>query len=645
MPRVPPVINTYPLWKNLLVAAVIAIGFFYALPNLFGEDPAVQIAGSGGRELDEQTVERLRAHLDERQLPGRYELEDGQLLIRFDTTQQQLLARDSAARLLGEDYVCALNLAPATPQWMRELGMQPLKLGLDLRGGVHFLMEIDMDAALSRLKTQLVSDFRAALREADIRLSGARVEGDSVVVTFRDAEAAERGFALLRREQRGLVFTQGEHEGRPVVRAQLTEERLRELRTAAVEQNITIIRNRVNELGVAEPLVQRQGAERVVVELPGIQDTARAKEILGATATLEFRLADNQTDMQAVLSGRIPAGLELLHDRSGYPVVVERRVVLTGDHIVDASSSSDENGRPQVNISLDARGGSLMSDFTRDHVGRQMATNFIEYKPAAEPQDRPAETREQAAQTREQAAGTQPDGARPRLRRVEQVINVATIQSRFGANFRITGLDSPREAHNLALLLRAGALIAPVQIVEERTIGPSLGQQNIDRGLRAMLYGFAVLVLFMVLYYKAFGLVADLALIFNLVLIVGVMSMVPGATMTMPGIAGVVLTMGMATDANVLIYERIREELRAGRPVQQAIHLGYERAFSTIADANITTFITALILFLVGTGTIKGFALVLMIGIASSMFTAVTACRAVVNLIWGGRERLAGLPI
>lgn len=633
-------INTYPLWKNLLVAAVIAIGFFYALPNLFGEDPAVQIAGSGGRELDEPTVARLRAHLDELQLPGRYELEDGQLLIRFDSTPQQLLARDSAARLLGEGYVCALNLAPATPQWMRRLGMQPLKLGLDLRGGVHFLMEIDMDAALSRLKTQLVGDFRTALREADIRLSGARVEGDSVVVSFRDGEAADRGFELLRREQRDLMFVRGEQEGRPVVRAQLTEERLRELRTAAVEQNITIIRNRVNELGVAEPLVQRQGAERVVVELPGIQDTARAKEILGATATLEFRLADSQTDMQAVLAGRIPAGLELLHDRSGYPVVVERRVVLTGDHIVDASSSSDENGRPQVNISLDARGGSLMSDFTRDHVGRQMATNFIEYKPAADSRE------DAAAGGREgEAAAAREGAARPRLRRVEQVINVATIQSRFGANFRITGLDSPREAHNLALLLRAGALIAPVQIVEERTIGPSLGQQNIDRGLQAMLYGFAVLVVFMVLYYKAFGLVADLALLFNLVLIVGVMSMVPGATMTMPGIAGVVLTLGMATDANVLIYERIREELRAGRGVQQAIHQGYERAFSTIADANITTFITALILFLVGTGTIKGFALVLMIGIASSMFTAVTACRAVVNLIWGGRDRLAHLPI
>lgn len=624
-------INKYPLWKNLLIFFVILIGFFYALPNLYGEDPALQVSGAGGVELDQKTVDAIKNSLDEKNLPADYEFENSQLLIRFSSADHQILAQDHVTKLLGDRYICALNLAPATPAWMRALGMQPLKLGLDLRGGVHFLMEVDMDEAIQKIKTQMVNDFRTQLRNANIRLTGAKAEGDSVVVGFRSEEARDRGLELLRDRHRGFVFNEYETDGRYFVRAQLTEERMGEIRTSAVEQNINIIRNRVNELGVAEPLVQRQGADRVVVELPGIQDTARAKEILGATATLEFRLVDNNTDMQAALSGNVPAGFELYYDKDNRPVVLDRKVILTGDHIVDASSSSDENGRPQVNISLDSRGGSMLSDFTKDHVGRQMATNFIEYKVIASEDPNAPKLGD-------------PD-YKPKFRRVEQIINVATIQSRLGSNFRITGLDSPKEAHNLALLLRAGALIAPIQIVEERTIGPSLGQQNIDNGMRAMIYGFVVLVLFMLLYYKAFGIVANIALIFNLVLIVGVMSMIPGATMTLPGIAGVVLTLGMATDANVLIYERIREELRAGRTVQQAINLGYERAFSTIADSNITTFMTALILFLVGTGTVKGFALVLMIGIASSMFTAVTACRAVVNIVWGGRANIKNLPI
>lgn len=411
----------------------------------------------------------------------------------------------------------------------------------------------------------------------------------------------------------------------------MTQQKLSEIRTNAVDQNINIIRNRVNELGVAEPLVQRQGADRIVVELPGIQDTARAKEILGATATLEFRLVDSSADLNAAMQGRVPAGTELHYDKNNYPVVLEKRVILTGDHIVDASSSSDENGRPQVNISLDSRGGSIMSEFTKDNVGKSMATNFIEYKVI------PNED--------ENAPKVGEEGYKPRFEKVEQIINVATIQTRLGSNFRITGIDSVKEAHNLALLLRAGALIAPIQIVEERTIGPSLGQQNIDSGMQAMFYGVLFLAVFMLIYYKAFGFIANLALMFNLVLIVGVMSLIPGATMTLPGIAGIVLTLGMAVDANVLIYERIREELRAGRTVQQSINLGYERAFATIADSNITTFITALILFMVGTGSVKGFALVLMVGLASSMFTAVTACRAIVNIIWGGRPNLKKLSI
>ena len=619
------------MWKNLLIAVIILLGFFYALPNLYGEDPALQISGTHGIEVDSTVSSQVQTLLDGKNIKGDYELENGQLLIRFANTNDQILAKDIVSKALGDRFITALNLAPATPAWMRSLGMHPLKLGLDLRGGVHFLMEVDMDEAMRKMKTQLVSDFRSELRNADLRLAGARTEGDDVVVTFRDAATRDAAEKLLSDHYRDFVFQSYDRDGRYFISAKMTQQKLSEIRTNAVDQNINIIRNRVNELGVAEPLVQRQGADRIVVELPGIQDTARAKEILGATATLEFRLVDSSADLNAAMQGRVPAGTELHYDKNNYPVVLEKRVILTGDHIVDASSSSDENGRPQVNISLDSRGGSIMSAFTKDNVGKSMATNFIEYKVI------PNED--------ENAPKVGEEGYKPRFEKVEQIINVATIQTRLGSNFRITGIDSVKEAHNLALLLRAGALIAPIQIVEERTIGPSLGQQNIDSGMQAMFYGVLFLAVFMLIYYKAFGFIANLALIFNLVLIVGVMSLIPGATMTLPGIAGIVLTLGMAVDANVLIYERIREELRAGRTVQQSINLGYERAFATIADSNITTFITALILFMVGTGSVKGFALVLMVGLASSMFTAVTACRAIVNIIWGGRPNLKKLSI
>ncbi len=614
-----------------MVVLIILIGAFYALPNLYGEDPALQVSGARGLDVDEAAMESVRKALEDSKIDARYELENGQLMVRFKTTEDQLVARDLASKALGENYITALNLAPATPSWMNSLGMHPLKLGLDLRGGVHFLMEVDMDAAMKKMTDQLVNDFRTELRNNGIRLSGARAEGDSVVVAFRDSKTRDDALDLLTSKHKDFKLQGYDQDDRFFIRATMTPQKLSEVRTNAVDQNINIIRNRVNELGVAEPLVQRQGADRVVVELPGIQDTARAKEILGATATLEFRLVDNTADVGAAAQGHVPAGTEVLYDARHYPVVVTKQVILTGDHIVDASSSSDENGRPQVNISLDSRGGNIMSNFTKDNVGKPMATNFIEYKVIQD--DDP------------NALKPGDPGYKPKFKKVEQIINVATIQTRLGSSFRITGIDSVKEAHNLALLLRAGALIAPIQIVEERTIGPSLGQQNINNGMKAMLYGMIFLVIFMVIYYKAFGFIADLALIFNLVLIVGVMSLIPGATMTLPGIAGIVLTLGMAVDANVLIYERIREELRAGRPVQAAINEGYSRAFVTIADSNITTFITGLILFMVGTGSVKGFALVLMIGLASSMFTAVTACRAIVNWIWGGRANLKTLSI
>lgn len=625
-------INKFPWWKNLLIALVILVGFFYALPNFYGEDPALQVSGTNGNPVSAEVAAQIDNLLKSKNISGVSELdEQGQLLIRFNDPDTQIMAKDLVQSYLGDNYITALNLAPATPEFMRALGMQPLKLGLDLRGGVHFLMEVDMDEAMKKMRTQLVSDLRNELRQNNLRLSGARVDGDDVVITFRDSETRDQAEDLLKRNHSDFVFQPYEQDGRYYIRASMTQAKLSQIRTNAVDQNINILRNRVNELGVAEPLIQRQGADRVVVELPGVQDTARAKEILGATATLEFRLVDANADVQAALNGKLPPGDELHYDRNGYPVILNQRVILTGDHIVDASSSTDENGRPQVNISLDARGGSIMSDFTKDHIGQPMATNFIEFKVVEN--------------TDPNAPKMGEPGYKPKFKKVEQVINVATIQSRLGSSFRITGIDSAREAHNLALLLRAGALIAPIQIVEERTIGPSLGQQNIDNSLKAMLYGFAVLGIFMIIYYKGFGLIADIGLTFNVFLVVGFMSMIPGATMTLPGMAGIVLTIGMAVDANVLIYERIREELRQGRSVQQAIHEGYARAFATIADSNITSFITAFILFMVGTGAVKGFALVLMIGLASSMFTAVTACRAIVNIVWGGKQKLKTLSI
>lgn len=616
-------LNRYPLWKYLMVILVITISFLYAAPNLFGEDPALQVSGSRGTQVSSDILVKAQQSLSQAGIEVKSAaLENDQLLIRFSNTDDQLKGKDLVAEVLGDDYITALNLAPSTPAWLEAIGAGPLKLGLDLRGGVHFLMEVDMDEALNRVQEQTVQDFRTELRQERLRYSGVLSRDGGTQVVFRDADTRDKAISHLRQRYPELVFTTQDNGDSFGLLAVMSEQRLKEVKEYALQQNITIIRNRVNELGVAEPLVQRQGADRIVVQLPGIQDTARAKEILGATATLEFRLVDERADAAAAAAGRVPPGSELFTDRNGRAVVLQQRVILTGEHIVDANSGMDEFSRPQVNISLDAPGGSRMADFTKDNVGRAMATVFTEYKPATEP-------------------GV--DG-KPSLRKEQEVINVATIQSRLGRSFRITGIDSMAEAQNLALLLRAGALIAPIQIVEERTIGPSLGQQNVENGLMAMIYGLLAVVLFMAIYYRKFGLVANLALLANLVIIIGVMSMVPGATMTLPGIAGIVLTIGMSVDANVLIFERIREELRDGRSVQQAIHMGYEKAFATITDANITTFITAIILFAVGTGPIKGFAVTLMIGILASMFTAIVGTRALVNLLWGGK-RLKKLSI
>lgn len=597
----------------LLVA--LAIGLLYALPNLYGEDPAVQITGTRGGAASEQTLTDVRKILQERHIDSKsIALQDGAILARFSTPEVQIRAREALMADLGDKFVVALNLAPATPAWLRALRAEPMKLGLDLRGGVHFLMEVDMETALSKLQEQNVDGLRSDLREKGIPYATVRkADNYGVELRFRDGAARDQALDYLQPRHRDLVFSR---TGSLQLRAVMTDERLREARSYAVQQNITILRNRVNQLGVAEPLVQRQGVDRIVVELPGIQDTARAKEILGATATLEFRLVNTSVDPAVIASGRIPGDSEVKDTRDGLPVVLYKRTILTGDHITDSTASMDEYSQPQVNISLDGAGGNAMSNFTKDNIGKPMATLFVEYKDS----------------------GKKDANGRAVLVKQEEVINVATIQSRLGNSFRITGIGDMAQARQLSLLLRAGALIAPIQIVEERTIGPTLGLQNIKQGLEACLWGLIASVLFMVLWYRKFGLIATTALIANLILIVGIMSLLPGATLTMPGIAGIVLTLAVAVDANVLINERIKEELKNGRTVQQAIHEGYKGAFSSIVDANLTTLITAIILYAVGTGSIKGFAITTAIGVATSMFTAIVGTRAIVNLLYGGKR-------
>ncbi|MFD1801547.1 protein translocase subunit SecD [Mixta tenebrionis] len=608
-------LNRYPLWKYIMLIVVIAVGLLYALPNLYGEDPAVQITGARGSAASEQTLDQIQNVLKQENIQSKsIALEQGAILARFANTDVQLRAREALLSALGEDYVVALNLAPATPKWLEMVAAQPMKLGLDLRGGVHFLMEVDMDTALGKLQEQNTDGLRSDLREKGIPYSNVRkIDNYGVEIRFRDNAARDDAVSYLSGRHRDLVINS---RGDNTLRAVMSDERLREAREYAVQQNINILRNRVNQLGVAEPLVQRQGADRIVVELPGIQDTARAKEILGATATLEFRLVNTMVDANAAAKGRVPGDSEVKQTREGQPVVLYKRVILTGDHITDSTSSTDEYNQPQVNISLDSAGGNMMSNFTKDNIGKPMATLFVEYKDS----------------------GKKDANGRAILVKQEEVINVANIQSRLGNSFRITGINNPNEARQLSLLLRAGALIAPIQIVEERTIGPTMGQQNITQGLEACLWGLIASILFMVVYYKKFGVIATTALVANLVLIVGIMSLLPGATLTMPGIAGIVLTLAVAVDANVLINERIKEELKNGRTVQQAIHEGYKGAFSSIIDANVTTLITAIILYAVGTGSIKGFAITTAIGVGTSMFTAIVGTRAIVNLLYGGKR-------
>jgi len=612
-------INQYPWWKNLLLVVVVAVGALYALPNLYGEDPALQISSTRGADITDVTLGNVRSELQRQGIkPLSIDLEPQGLVVRFTNTEDQLKARDQLGLSMQGDYIIALNLAPATPDWLRSFNALPMYLGLDLRGGVHFLMQVDTDAAVQMAEDRYVGDLRALLRENKVRyLTVSRVADGGVDIKFRNTDAQQKAVSVIRKEYRNLMLDEEQRGDAFYVMAKLSEDEIRETRKFAVQQNVTTLRNRVNELGVAEPLIQRQGEDRIVVQLPGVQDTARAKEILGATATLEFRMADETGNLQDALTGRVPAGSRLYKTREGGHVLLKKQIIVTGDSITDARSGIDsQNGSPNVRISLDQKGGKKMLKTTKDNVGKGMAVVFIELK----------------------SKSKLVDGELVKTRtKVEEVINVANIREPFGGGFQITGMSSTEEARTLSLLLRAGALSAPIEIMEERTVGPSLGQDNIEMGFKSVVIGFVLVLIFMAVYYKVFGMVANLALTFNLVMVVAVLSMFQ-ATLTLPGIAGIVLTVGMAVDANVLIFERIREELRNGMSPQASIHAGYEKAVSTIADANITTLIAAFVLLGLGTGPVKGFAITLAIGILTSMFTAIVGTRAVINLIYGGKR-------
>lgn len=599
-----------------MVILVIAIGLLYSLPNIYGEDPAVQISGTRGQQATSTTLSDIQNLLKTNNLtPKSTTLENGSILVRFNNTDDQLLAKDKISEKLGQAYSVALNLAPATPKWLTDIGGNPMKWGLDLRGGVRFLMEVDMNTALSKRQEQLQDSLRSELRKERYQYSAIKSgENFSSLVTLTKPEQLEAAQAFLRKQHPSLnVRSINEN----TISLSLSEASLNETREHAVEQNLTILRKRVEELGVAEPVIQRQGAERIVVELPGVQDTARAKEILGATATLEFRLVNGNVSPDALARGIVPSDTEIKLNRESRPVALFKRTILGGEHITGASSGVDpRSASPQVSVTLDSEGGDIMSATTRDNLHKPMATLYVEYKDS----------------------GKKDADGKTLLEKHEEVINVATIQGRFGSQFQITGIDSPAEALNLAVLLRSGALTAPIQIVEERTIGPSLGAQNVEQGLKAGLWGLAIVIVFCVAYYKMFGIFTTVALIANMVLLVGLMSLLPGATLTMPGIAGIILSVGMSVDANVLIFERIKEEIRNGRPIQQAIHEGYNGAYTSIFDANLTTILTSVVLYAVGTGPVKGFAITLSLGVAISMFTAITGTRVLVNWVYGGKR-------
>jgi preprotein translocase subunit SecD len=610
------VLNRFPAWKNVLVAVVVLFGLLFALPNVFGDDPAVQISLETTAALDDLVVKQVEGILLQANIQHEPAyLDEGRVMVRFANVEGQLRALDLLREDLGPSYVVALTLAPRTPGWLRDIGLEPMSLGLDLRGGVYFLYEVDMEAAIGQALDRYESDFRSMLRDERIRYTSVRRDGNRVIVTLRSQEDMRSAEEVIREADPDLVVNTSGAADAWDVRVRMSDDQVRQRQDFAIQQNTVTLRNRVNELGVAEPVVQRQGVDRIVVQLPGVQDPAQAERVLGATATLEFRLVDeNNNPIEAQRRGRAPLGSKLYKRRDGSPVLLKRDVIVTGDQLTDAAAGFSE-GQSAVFVDLDAKGARKMGETTRQNLNKGMAVVFIEQK------------RDTVERAGEMVSVTRIE---------EEVISVATIRGVFSSSFMITGLD-PVEARDLALLLRAGSLAAPIYKVEERTIGPSLGQDNIDKGMRAVVIGFVLVVLFMAIYYRVFGLVADLALLTNLVLIVALLSLLQ-ASLTLPGIAGIVLTTGMAVDANVLIFERIREELKNGNSPQASIQAGYEKAFSSIADANITTLIAAIVLFTFGTGPIRGFAVTLSLGIITSMFTAIVGTRAVINLIYGGRR-------
>ena len=608
--------NHYAPWKNTLIVFFLFISTLYALPNLYGSDLAIQITGTGDYVVEDGDLESINSTLTENNVDFKsIGIENNNILIRFGDSKSQLSSKTLLKDSLSRNYVVALNLAPSIPQWLGGLGGKAMSLGLDLRGGVHFLLEVDMEAVVSTSLDRYYNELRTILRK-DKLYKKIRKEDNILFVSFKSEELKNEAKKVIKNDLPDLVILEGS-ELELEFGLEVSSNAQTASKSSALKQNITTLRNRVNELGVAEPIIQQQGTERIVVQLPGVQDTARAKEILGAVATVEFRLVDEQNDVQtAIQSGKTPSGSKLYKFKDGRPLLLKTTVIATGENIVDASSSVDQDNQPQVSIVLDSSGGRTMLETTKEFIGYRMAVVFIE----------------------NQVETIIEDGVAVKKRsKTQDIINAATIQGTFSNRFQITGIDSSREARNLALLLRAGSLSAPVEIIEERTIGPSLGADNIQKGFISVLVGFALVLVFMAWRYRVFGLVANVALTLNLITIISILSMIQ-ATLTLPGIAGIVLTVGMAVDANVLIFERIKEEMRSTKNIQKAISAGYEKALLTIADANITTLIASLVLFSFGTGAIKGFAVTLSIGIITSMFTAIIVSRAMINLIYGGKK-------
>lgn len=609
--------NHYPLWKNILLVVGLCIAIIYAIPNLFGDDQAVQISNLENAPITAETLTKTKQILDNAQI--KYlssQKQDDKLLIRFADTDTQLKARDAIKTALGDDYMVALNLASRTPGWLQAIGAQPMKLGLDLRGGVHFLLEVDLNDMIKKREDGSLRSVVNDLREANIRyLTIDRIKPHGVLIKFRDLENLTKGSDELTKRMQDCTFTKITTDNEATLKVEMKEEAIFKVADYAIEQTMNTLTKRVNELGVSEAIVQRQGKDHISVDLPGIQDTARAKEIIGKTATLRFHMVDSEHDVESAVAGNIPLGSKLYED-DGHHILLKDQVILQGNSITYASASVSENGRPSVGVHLGGGGENMFHRITTENVGKAMAIVYVESK-----------------QSERIVDGKTVTISRP----IERVISVATIQSALGNNFEITGLKNDKYAQDLALLLRSGALVAPTTIVQELTVGPSMGKTNINKGILSILVGYVFVLLFMMVYYRFFGVVANIALLLNLIFVVAILSML-GAVLTLPGMAGMVLTVGMAVDSNVLIYERIREELRNGAGAQSSIIAGYERAFTTIVDANVATLIVAIVLFALGSGAIKGFAITLTIGLMTSMLTSIVFTRAIVNFIYGGRK-------